>query len=101
MLKQRYSTRTYLRSALAGLDGKNTLREREREPACKENNTCNFRVRTEVKGTIVVLGWVDTVGSEIFLDVLSEIEEADHTLLDCTILSLDGVCEGVVRIQIC
>ena len=68
--------------------GKNLLSKGER--ADDETHTCNIRVWTEVKGTIVILGWIGTVGRNILLDFQSEIEVVDHVLRDCTVAGLEG-----------
>ena len=89
MLKCRHPTCTHLRSAPAGLNGKNLL-NKGGERADDKIHTCNVRVWTEVKGTIVILGWVGTVGRNILLNFHSEIEVVDHILRDRTAVCLEG-----------
>lgn len=80
-----------MRSAPAGLRRKDTVRNRDGEQGYEKNHTCNIRVRTKIKGAIVILGWVGAVGSNVVGDFLSEIEVGDHSLRDCAIEILDGV----------
>ena len=69
---------TYLRSGLAGLNRRATVRKEE-NPIGDEIHTCNFGVWTEIKGTIVVSGRVGAVGGNIPPD-LGEIEAIDHDI---------------------
>lgn len=69
--------------------GKNLL-NKGRERTDDKIHTCNIRVWTEVKGTIVILGWVGTVGRNILLNFHGEIEVVDHILRDCTAACLEG-----------
>lgn len=52
---------------------------KEENPIGDEIHTCNFRVWTEIKGTIVVSGRVGAVGGNIPPD-LGEIEAIDHDI---------------------
>ena len=72
---------TYLRSAPAGLNRENPV-SKEGEELTDEIRTSSIRVRAEIKGTIVVFGWVRAVGRNKLPNLLGEIEVADHVLRD-------------------
>ena len=45
-----------------------------------EVHTGDIGVRTEIKGTVVVPGWVGTVGRDVLPNFLGKIEVVDHVL---------------------
>jgi len=63
--------------------------------------TCNFGIRTEIKRTIVVFGWVGTVGPHILPDFPGEIEVVDHVWRNCTVVQFigGGVVPSLARVD--
>ena len=68
-----------MRSVPAGLSVENPVSE-EGELMDGEIHTGDIGVRTEIKGTVVVPGWVGTVGRDVLPNFLGKIEVVDHVL---------------------